>query len=189
VTIPSGEIKTFEVTANPIRDVKGAISSCLETVQDITERKQAEERLSKANEELNSKNAALQEVLRHIEDEKLELTEKIMANIEATILPSLERFKNNTSGTVGSEYLSDLEKNMKDLTSSFGLQMKNSQDSLTAREAEICNMIRIGHSNKEISSLLSISIFTVVAHRRKIRKKLSLTNRPVNLTTHLKNIR
>jgi PAS domain S-box-containing protein len=191
---------------SPMFDGGGAIIGRLWSFLDITEHKRAQEIILKAkegleveveertvllrktNEELSRKNAALEEVLKHIENEKQELTEKIKANIEAVIIPSLERFKDQASRGGSSGDVSDLEKNMKDLTSAFGIQMKNSPDILTTREIEICEMIRSGHSNKEISNLLNISIFTVIAHRRNIRKKLGLSNKSANLTTHLKNI-
>jgi PAS domain S-box-containing protein len=46
VVVPSGEVTFWEVRANPIRDAKGDIVSCLEVARDITERKQAEEALA-----------------------------------------------------------------------------------------------------------------------------------------------
>jgi PAS domain S-box-containing protein len=43
---PSGEITYWENTANPIRDAKGKIVSCLELARDITERKKSEQALA-----------------------------------------------------------------------------------------------------------------------------------------------
>ncbi|MDH5364038.1 MAG: PAS domain S-box protein, partial [Dehalococcoidia bacterium] len=46
VVLPSGEVTFWENTANPIRDAKGRIVSCLEINRNITERKQTEEALA-----------------------------------------------------------------------------------------------------------------------------------------------
>jgi PAS domain S-box-containing protein len=51
---PSGEIAYLENTANPIRDAKGEIVSCLEVSRNITERKQAEVELKLRSELLDS---------------------------------------------------------------------------------------------------------------------------------------
>ncbi len=52
VVLPSGEVTFWENTANPIRDAKGEIVSCLEINRNITERKQAEEALRRTSEDL-----------------------------------------------------------------------------------------------------------------------------------------
>ena len=51
---PSGEVAFWENTANPIRDAKGRIVSCLELSRDITERKQAKETLKAEKNKLQS---------------------------------------------------------------------------------------------------------------------------------------
>lgn len=49
-------------------------------------------------------------------------------------------------------------------------------NTLTEREMEIINLIKDGHSSKEISSTLQISLKTVEVHRHNILKKLQLKN-------------
>ena len=44
--LPSGELSFWETTANPIRDARGEIVSCLEIGRDITERKKQEQALA-----------------------------------------------------------------------------------------------------------------------------------------------
>ena len=59
---------------------------------------------------------------------------------------------------------------------------------LSPREMEICAMIKNGASSKDIAEALDIALVTVQKHREVIRKKLGLTNKNINLTTHLRNI-
>lgn len=47
---------------------------------------------------------------------------------------------------------------------------------MTAREREILQLIVDGHSNREISSLLNISIRTVEAHRQNLFRKFDVDN-------------
>ena len=45
---------------------------------------------------------------------------------------------------------------------------------LTERETEVLKAVALGHSNKEISSALSISTHTVITHRKNITSKLGI---------------
>jgi DNA-binding CsgD family transcriptional regulator len=58
--------------------------------------------------------------------------------------------------------------------------------SLTARESEIAAHVRDGMSSKEIADQLGLSLFTVVKHRERIRKKLDISNKGVSLATYLR---
>jgi len=50
----------------------------------------------------------------------------------------------------------------------------DSYELLTTREREILHMLAEGKSNKEIASLLNLSLFTVETHRRNLQEKLNL---------------
>lgn len=54
VKIPSGEIAFWENTANPIRDTRGKIVSCLEITRNITQRKIAEKALQESEQNYRS---------------------------------------------------------------------------------------------------------------------------------------
>jgi len=59
------------------------------------------------------------------------------------------------------------------------LQQRNLQDSydlLTDREKEILQLLAEGKSNKEVASLLNLSLYTVETHRTHIMQKLNLHN-------------
>ena len=63
------------------------------------------------------------------------------------------------------------------LTASFTSSDNNSAiQSLTGRELEIVRQIKAGHSSKEISTTLDISVKTVEVHRHNILKKLQVKN-------------
>src|ERR1700744_4661023 len=47
-------------------------------------------------------------------------------------------------------------------------------DLLTSREREVLQMIAEGKTNKEIASVLTLSVYTVDAHRGKVMEKLNL---------------
>lgn len=52
--------------------------------------------------------------------------------------------------------------------------MKDSYDLLTEREKEIFQLLAEGKSNKDIASMLNLSVYTVETHRTRIMQKLDL---------------
>jgi DNA-binding NarL/FixJ family response regulator len=59
------------------------------------------------------------------------------------------------------------------------LQQRNLQDSydlLTEREKEVLQLLAEGRSNKEVATILNISVYTVDTHRLHLMQKLSLHN-------------
>lgn len=55
-------------------------------------------------------------------------------------------------------------------------EVKDSYDLLTMREREILQLLAEGKTNKEIASLLDVSLYTVETHRTHILQKLNLHN-------------
>lgn len=51
-------------------------------------------------------------------------------------------------------------------------------DGLTEREAEVLQLIALGHTNGEIASDLSLSVRTVESHRQHVQQKLGVSSRP-----------
>ena len=155
----------------------------------ISELYESKEKLEKSEGELllkkgalEKKNIALKEIVAHIEIEKKELRDKVRANLEQIILPSLDRISLQNEST---DLFEQLRRSLKDLTSSLGLRLNDMRVKLTPREIEVCNLVKNGLTNKEISNLLNIAVHTVEKHRRMARKKLGLTNKGINLYTYL----
>ncbi len=153
--------------------------------KEIEKRKKAEKKLHEQKKALKQKNIALNEILGQIEIEKRQIKENVIANAENLLLPIIQRLK--LEG-ISRKYVQLLEKNLQKLTSSFGTRLTEKRANLTTREIDICNMIRNGLTNKEISRLLDISIGTTERHRANIRKKLGIINKDINLTSFLKTL-
>jgi DNA-binding CsgD family transcriptional regulator len=60
---------------------------------------------------------------------------------------------------------------------------------LTSREIEIAALVKGGKSTKEIAEQMDVSTKTVEFHRNRLRKKLGLTKKKMNLQSHLLTIK
>lgn len=164
----------------PIRDVAGNITQYMAIQRDITKRKQSEQAIEQ-------KNIALKEILEQIEIEKDRIKENVQLNVEMVLLPALKKIRKKSAGLTRG-YIDILEKNLLDLTGTFGRHASDKRFKLSPREAEIANLIKNGLSSKEISEMINISFKTVETHRNRIRKKLNILKKDINLTTYLQSI-
>ncbi len=151
--------------------------------RDITERVRSREMLLEQKESLEQKNIALSEVLGQIEIERRQMEENVIANAENLILPTIQKL-----GLTGEsrKYAQLLQKNLEELTSSFGTRLSDKKVRLTSKEIEICNMIKNGLASKEIARILNTSLLTVEKHRNNIRSKLGVVNKGLSLFTVLR---
>jgi len=164
----------------PIRDQSGAITHFVAIQRDITKRKEAEQ-------SIEQKNSALKEILGQIEIEKKNIKEDVFLNVEEVLLPALKKMRRKGTA-LDKKYLDVLEASLKSLTSTFGRNVSEKKFKLSPREVEIANLIKNGVSSKEICSMLNISFKTVETHRNKIRRKLNILNKGINLTTYLQTL-
>ena len=164
----------------PIRNDKGEITHYLAIQRDATARIEAQQTIEQ-------KNSALKEILSQIEMEKIKFKESVVSNVEEVLLPALKKLRRK--GTpLDKKYLDVLEKNLKDLTSSFGINVTGKKIQLSPREIEIANLIKSGLSSKDICEMLHLSFKTIETHRNKIRKKFQIVNKQVNLVSYLQSL-
>ncbi len=161
-------------------------------IRDITERKKAEnalreseEKLTEQNILLEQKNTTLREIMNQNKDERERMEKLVQANVDHLLKPVIEKLKGKGS-LLAERYISILEANLKEITSSFGNDISSRMLSLTQKEIDICNMIKNGFSSKQISEAMHISTRTIETHRNSIRKKLDISRKEVNLATYLK---
>lgn len=164
-------------------------------VTDMSGLKQAEEdlrdlaaKLRAQKKVLEQKNIALKEVLAQIEAERLDIRRQVTANAERLLLPALARIKAK-AGSLDRRHIETLESGLRDLASRFGARLTEGAGSLSPRELEAAGMIKSGLSTKEIAQLLGVSLRTVDTLRNRIRKKLGISRKAVNLVTHLQSMR
>ncbi|HBC47637.1 MAG TPA: hypothetical protein DCZ43_11365, partial [candidate division Zixibacteria bacterium] len=144
------------------------------------------ETLAQERQALTEKNTALREIMSVVEAEKMEIRQQIAGMIDQVLKPAVNRLVRR-DGTVNKTYFELLKYNLDELTAATGGALHMSSK-LSPREMEICAMIKNGASSKDIAEALDIALVTVQKHREVIRKKLGLTNKNINLTTHLRNI-
>jgi DNA-binding CsgD family transcriptional regulator len=133
---------------------------------------------------LQESNAAMRTVLTRIEEEKLEVSKNVQANVEKILMPILHALMAELPKGQR-KYVEILRTQLEEITSPFIKQLSHGFQSLTPSEIEICNLIRNGLRTKEIAELRGISAATVNRHREHVRRKLKITNSEVNLITYL----
>ena len=179
-----GETKLINKNGNTIHVEVGCVNLnidgnklALGSFRDITEHKQAKDAL-------NEKNIALKEILTHLQEEKMKLKQEIARNVDQVLMPALNKMINE-DGSVNKVYYDLLKKSLQELAYSTG-GILHTYSKLSPREVEVCSLIKNGATSKEIARTLNISLVTVNKHRERIRKKLVISNKNINLTSYLK---
>jgi len=133
---------------------------------------------------LQESNTALRMVMARIEQEKQEIHQDIMMNVEKILMPILHALTLQLP-PFQTKYVEMLKTNLEEITSPFINRLSVSYNSMTPTEIAICRMIRNGMRTKEIAETRGVSEATINRHREKIRRKLQITNQDVNLVTFL----
>ncbi len=208
---PSGEEIWFEGHSIPtVRKNEiifdGIFIDITHKIKQETELRQAKEAVDTANKKLEQRvadrtaqldqktgrlretNVALKILLEKREEDKRELEENVMFNVENLIYPFLEKLKMKCNEESQQTFLKSIQSNLDEITSSFAPNHKNYLSNLTPAQVQIANLIKQGQTTKEIASLLNLSPATIACHRQEIRRRLCLTNKKTNLQTALATI-
>jgi PAS domain S-box-containing protein len=180
-----GHLVVLETSGVPIFNRDGKFCGYRGIDRDITDRKQAVNKLRMRARELKESNIALKVLLKQRENDKGEFEENILSNIKHLIIPYIEKLKKNRAMSEELTYLNIVESNLNEIISPFALKLSSSYLGLTPKEIQIADLTRDGKQDKEISELLNISIDTVKFHKKNIRKKVGIYGTRTNLRTHL----
>lgn len=184
VLTKSGEERIIAWRNTILKNDQGVIIGTLSSGEDVTGRVHKEQELSAAHVMLEKKNAALSTVIEHVEYEKKKVKQQILQSIERLIIP-LMRTLHRKGSHIDKKYIALIERNLNDITTSFGSILSQDALQLTARELEVSNLVKSGMANKEIARELRCSLRTVETHRLNIRKKLGLRRKHKKLNAYL----
>jgi PAS domain S-box-containing protein len=183
-------------TAAPLRDSNGNITGAILTVQDITANKKIEDLLRESHENLErlvqertaaleDANMALRALLKKREEDKKQLEETMISNIQELVQPHLDRLK--SCGLTGRAQVSlaTLSENFSQFTKPLLMGKSLGHLRLTASELKIASLIKQKKTTRDIALMTGLSPRTIDRHRDNMRKKLGLSNKGINLTTYL----
>jgi len=186
-----------------LKEERSLINAITERLGRVTEHKQAEKALQKANDELerrvkertreleiNTKsleeiNTAMKVLLKKREEDKTDIESNVLTNVKELIEPYFEKIKKTKLDDQQRALLSIMESNINEIVSPFTRKMSLKYLNLTPTEIRIANLIRHGSSTKELAETMNVSPRTIETHRKNIRRKIGLERKRANLRSHL----
>lgn len=163
-------------------------------VHDVTERARAreapgkEEELRTLSNDLAEMKMALKVLTKNGEEEMAMFQKAILDNVNKTVVPYLDRLAGSRLSEAQRMWLDMACSNIREIVSPFLHRITSLDSRLTPTEVEVANLIRNGKTSKEIAASMGNCLGTVETHRNRIRRKLGIKNKNVNLRTHLLSI-
>jgi PAS domain S-box-containing protein len=187
-----GEFVWIHAISLAVKDKNGEITHVNGIFIDVSEKYDAFWKLKSSEKELENKtknlmelNAALNVLIKNLESKESDIQEQVIANVQQLVLPYLDKIRANPDD-ISTESLVDIvESNLAAITAKFTHRLSSSLYCLTSTEIKVANLIKLGNTTKDIATALGISYKTVESHRERIRKKLGINNRKINLRSRL----
>jgi DNA-binding NarL/FixJ family response regulator len=195
------------MTPTPYFDQNGQFKGSFAVITDISKHQKEKQRLKEAHEELEKRvaertfeleektrnledvNTALRVLLKKREEDKTILELRMLSNIRELVFPYIERIKDTHLSDRQQACIQIIDATLNDIVSPFLNRLSLDYRGLTSSEIQVANLVRHGSSSKEIADMLGLSFQTIEFYRKKIRKKLGITNASVNLRTFLNSLK
>ena len=133
---------------------------------DITAQKELQRELARSERALrrqatitDERNAALRVLLEQREQDRAELEERVVGNVEQLIEPTLDRLSKTLRHRPERMELEALRVNLREIVGPFAQRLRDVKGGaapLTRRETEVANLVRLGKTSDEIAEALHI---------------------------------
>lgn len=144
-----------------------------------------EKELQQKTEKLEETNIALKVLLEQRQRDREQMEERIVANIRELAVPSLEKLQQSSLNQRQQTLVDIVRIHLDDVVSPFLNRLSTVNLLLTPQEIEVATLVRQGKSSQEIADVLGISLATISFHRKRLRHKLGLSKKGINLRTYL----
>lgn len=162
------------------------------THENITPLVQIQNTLVKKENELREKsvkleesNIALKVLLKHREEDRRQLENRMLANVRTLVLPYVEKLSDIPLQARERTIVEIIEERLLEIISPFLNRLTSLHSILTPQEIQVASLVKEGRTSKEIAELLMLSVSAIDFHRKNIRKKLNMTGKEQNLRSYL----
>ncbi|MCA1794937.1 MAG: PAS domain S-box protein [Desulfobacteraceae bacterium] len=184
------------MTPTPYFDAEGRFKGSFAVVTDISRQKKEKDllemlvqqrtrELQRKTQNLEEVNTALRVLLKKREQDRHHMEEQMLVNIRELVMPYIDRMRDSRLDERQTACLDVMTTTLEDIVSPFLHKLSLEFLHLTPSEIQVANLIKHGKTTKEIAQMLVLSQKTVEFYRKRIRKKLGITNKAVNLRTFL----
>jgi hypothetical protein len=142
--------------------------------------------LRKAEKSQKETKTALKVLMQQRIEAKTELEETVLLNAKELIVPFLERLNKSRLDSKQKAYVNIIESNLNEIVAPLVREFSKINLKLTPAEIQVTNLVRQGKTTKEIAEFMNLATSTIDTHRNKIRKKLGIKNKKINLKTYLR---
>lgn len=137
---------------------------------------------------LEELNMALNVLLKKRENDRRDLEENLIQNVQNLILPYLDKLNGMGLKTRHKIYIEIIENNLHQIVSPLARKLSSSYFNLTPTEIRVASLVKRDKTTKEIAELFLVSEGAIIYHRHNIRTKLGLNNKKINLRTYLQSL-
>lgn len=147
-----------------------------------------EKKLKEKTVDLEEMNTALKVLFKKTDEDKKNLEKQTLSDFSNLILPYLGEFSKTNMDSQQQALLSKIEGNVTEVISPIYSKFAFSSFGFSPTEIKVANLIKYGKKSKEIAEILNLSPRTIGKYRERIRSKLSIQNKKVNLQVYLSSL-